>query len=189
MLFSTCYWILKKIYIYWIRKIKPGKWLYIDCDCNFLRGFVIDYCSNCPKDNKILKKKVISYWVTKPFGKISYSSLPTALNYLQYSYYQCHSRRGQSIQASCLTRYQKSLWILCFWYYWIYSAKSWKHHTIYIWKKNIYQQIPPGTLKVIWRLLKPTEFAQKIDLLLKYQMWRHLLLKKWRFIKFIESKK
>ena len=33
-------------------------------------------------------------------------------------------------------------------------------------KKN-YQKNPPGTLKVVWILLNPTEFAQKIDLLLK----------------------
>ena len=32
--------------------------------------------------------------------------------------------------------------------------------------KNFYQQIPPGTLKVVWILLKPTEIAQKIDLLI-----------------------
>ena len=38
---------------------------------------------------------------------------------------------------------------------------------LHIWTKNIYQQIPPGTLKVIWTLLNPTEFAKKIDLLLK----------------------
>ena len=33
--------------------------------------------------------------------------------------------------------------------------------------KKFYQQNPPGTLKVIWTQLNPTEFAQKIDLLLK----------------------
>ena len=39
--------------------------------------------------------------------------------------------------------------------------------TLLIQTKNFYQQNPPGTLKVVWTLLNPTEFAQKIDLLLK----------------------
>ena len=39
--------------------------------------------------------------------------------------------------------------------------------SLLIWTKNFYQQNPPGTLKVVWTLLNPTEFAQKIDLLLK----------------------
>ena len=33
--------------------------------------------------------------------------------------------------------------------------------------KNFYQQNPPGTLKVVWILLNPTEFAMKIDLLIE----------------------
>ena len=41
------------------------------------------------------------------------------------------------------------------------------HFTLLIWTKNFYQRIPPGTLKVVWILLNPTEFAQKIDLLIK----------------------
>ena len=36
---------------------------------------------------------------------------------------------------------------------------------LHIWTKNFYQQIPPGTLKMVWALLNPTEFAQKIDFL------------------------
>ena len=33
--------------------------------------------------------------------------------------------------------------------------------------KNFYQQIPPETLKAVWILLMPTEFAKKIDLKIK----------------------
>ena len=32
--------------------------------------------------------------------------------------------------------------------------------------ENFYQEIPPWTLKLVWILLNPTEFAQKIDLLI-----------------------
>ena len=39
--------------------------------------------------------------------------------------------------------------------------------TFLIWTKNFYQKIPPLTLKVVWILLNPTEFSQKIDLLIK----------------------
>ena len=45
------------------------------------------------------------------------------------------------------------------------SRKS-RGFTLLIWTKNFYQRIPPGTLKVVWILLNPTEFAQKIDLLI-----------------------
>ena len=38
--------------------------------------------------------------------------------------------------------------------------------SLLIWTKNFYQRIPPGTLKVVWILLNPTEFAQNIDLLI-----------------------
>ena len=41
------------------------------------------------------------------------------------------------------------------------------HVSLLIWTKNFYQQIPPWTLKVVWPLLNPTEFSQKINLLLK----------------------
>ena len=50
-----------------------------------------------------------------------------------------------------------------------YFGKIWTGHLIslLIWTKNFYQRIPPRTLKVVWILLNPTEFAQKIDLLIK----------------------
>ena len=61
--------------------------------------------------------------------------------------------------------------------------------TLLIWTKNFYQRIPPGTLKVVWILLNPTEFAQKIDLLIKVPDVVPSTVEKMRSLKICQIKK
>ena len=55
--------------------------------------------------------------------------------------------------------------------------------------KNFYQQNPPGTLKVVWILLNPTEFDQKIDFLIKVPDVAPSTVKKMRSLKICRIKK
>ena len=61
--------------------------------------------------------------------------------------------------------------------------------TLLIWTKNFYQQNPPGTLKVVWILVNPTEFAQKIDLLIKVPDVAPSTVKKMRSLQMCRIKK
>ena len=55
--------------------------------------------------------------------------------------------------------------------------------------KNFYQQNPPGTLKVVLILLNPTEFAKKIDLLIKVPDVAPSTVEKKRFLQMCQIKK
>ena len=61
--------------------------------------------------------------------------------------------------------------------------------SLLIWTKNFYQQNPPGTLKVVWILLKPTEIAQKIDLLIKVPDVAPATVEKMRSLQMCRIKK
>ena len=61
--------------------------------------------------------------------------------------------------------------------------------TLLIWTKNFYQRIPPDTLKVVWILLNPTKFAQKIDLLIKVPDVAPSTVEKKRFLQMCQIKK
>ena len=57
-----------------------------------------------------------------------------------------------------------------------------------IWRKNFYQQNPPGTLKVVWILLNPTKFVQKNNFLTNVPKVHFSLFFHWQIFFLHKSK-